>query len=570
MKVRSVRARLTLWNVGVLALVLAGFGLGLCYSVRVMFQRSVDEELRRMARGQAERWARGGPMPGPPPFREGFPPGDGPPGGPAGPAPGRFGPGMGEGFPQPPGPPPGEGPGPSGGLTLLERGRERTVAEERRPQGLLGPGLFAGAPPDRQFPFRRPRFLNRSGGPLAEGSQDTPLDPTAVADAVAGLVTYSTVTMTVDDTEAPLRVISYPLVRRNPQGAWVEGVLQIPYNLTEFHRLQEGLVRVLLMLIPLALLVAGAGGMFLADRSLRPVREITEAAAQIGAEDLSRRLPVPSQDEFGRLALTFNGMVGRLQEAFGNLEAAYEQQRRFVGDASHELRTPLTTIKANTSLALFGERSPVEYQEALQEVDQAADTMNRIVQDLLLLARSDAGQLNANLQPTSLASVLERAAGNLRLRETAPVHVALPEPSPQVMGDSHHLTRLFGNLLDNATRHTQVEGRIDVTAHIESLPGSEREEVVVRIRDTGEGIPPEHLPHLCERFYRVDTARSRERGGTGLGLAICRSIVEAHGGHLSFESQVGVGTAVTVRLLRAADYLEDTPLPAGTSGCRLV
>lgn len=579
MKVQSVRARLTLWNVGVLALVLAGFGLGLCYSVRVMLQRSVDEELRRMARGQAERWARGGPRPGPAFLREGLPglPGASP-GGPGRPGPGMFRPWEGEGHPQPPDPPPGEAPSPPGGLALLERVRERATEGAPGFPGPFGLGVRDGAAPDRQPLLRRPRLLNRSGGPLAEGSNDTPWDPATVADAVSGQVAFSTVTVNFDDTEAALRVISYPLVRRGPQGAWVEGVLQVPYNLTEFHRLQEGLVRVLLMLIPLALLVAGIGGMFLADRSLRPVREITDAAAQIGAEDLSRRLPVPSQDEFGRLAHTFNGMVARLQEAFGNLETAYEQQRRFVGDASHELRTPLTTIKANTSLALFGERSPAEYQEVLQEVDQAADTMNRIVQDLLLLARSDAGELKVTLQPTALAAVLERAAANLRHRETAPVHIALPEPSPHVLGDSHHLARLFGNLLDNAARHTPLEGRIDVTAHVESGRESPREspresgreEVVVRISDTGEGIPAEHLPHLCERFYRVDTARSRERGGTGLGLAICRSIVEAHGGRLSIESRVGVGTTVTVLLPRAEARLEDTPLSARTSGCRLV
>ncbi|HEU4753921.1 MAG TPA: HAMP domain-containing sensor histidine kinase, partial [Armatimonadota bacterium] len=213
-------------------------------------------------------------------------------------------------------------------------------------------------------------------------------------------------------------------------------------------------------------------------------------------------------------------------------------------------------------LALSGPADMELYREALHAADQAADTMTRIVQDLLLLARSDAGKLGLELQPTSLREVLERAAAAVPKSEGAPICLLLPEEPVQVMADTHHLVRLFVNLLENAERHTPADGRIEV----EVAPGSGRAPVAVRVRDTGEGIPPEHLPHVCERFYRIDASRARSGhplgGGTGLGLAICRSIAEAHGGTLQVESEVGRGTTVTVTLRRAAGVAEPERVPA--------
>ena len=261
------------------------------------------------------------------------------------------------------------------------------------------------------------------------------------------------------------------------------------------------------------------------------------------------------KDEFSELAGTFNGMLGRLELAFTRLGQALEQQRRFTADASHELRTPLTIIKANTSLALEEERSNAEYRRALEAADRAADATNRIVQDLLLLARGDAGQLRMELRPLHINEVLERAVEAFESFSTAPIAREWTEPSLLVPGDSHHLLRLFSNLLENAVRHTPPTGRITVTA------GAEGDSAVVRITDTGEGIPPEHLPHVCERFYRVDAARARRHGGTGLGLAICQSIAEAHHGSLAIESVVGLGTTVIVRLPGPVIPPSDDPAP---------
>jgi len=303
-----------------------------------------------------------------------------------------------------------------------------------------------------------------------------------------------------------------------------------------------------LSLIPVVLLVAGLGGAFLTDRALRPVRRIAWAANRMEAEDLSQRLPVIGDDEFAALAETINGMLGRLETSFAKQEQLFEQQRRFAADASHELRTPLTIIKANTSLSLSEPRTAPEYEKTLRAVDTAADRMTRIVQDLLLLARADAGQSVYPLAPTPLAEVLQSAAGPLSDTGNAPIQVDLPEPL-FVLGHADSLTRLFSNLLENAVRHTPADGHITVTA---KRLGTQ---IVVEIADTGTGIAPEHLPHVTERFYRVEAARSRAQGGTGLGLAICRSIADAHSGTLVVSSVLGHGTTVRVTLQAAPKKL---------------
>ncbi len=351
-----------------------------------------------------------------------------------------------------------------------------------------------------------------------------------------------------------MRVFSVPLRRDEI----VVGAVQVAFPLTDINRAIASLNRTLLTLAPLALLIAGAGGAFLTDRALRPVRHISQAAEQIEAKDLSGRLPVTGKDEFSELARTFNAMLGRLEEAFTLLEKAFEQQRRFTADASHELRTPLTVIKANTSLALRGTRTVEDYRRALEAADRAADMTTSIVQDLLLLARSDAGNLGLSADVMPIQQVLERASEAVRNPENAPVRLNIFDADLSVVGNENELIRLFSNLLENAARHTPVDGTITVTAH------SEEKTLVVTVADTGEGIPPEHLPHVTERFYRVDASRTRPSGGTGLGLAICRSIVEAHGGTLSITSAVGKGTTVTVTLPRIAPHTmqEQRPTPA--------
>ncbi|MCA1594889.1 MAG: HAMP domain-containing histidine kinase [Chloroflexi bacterium] len=228
-------------------------------------------------------------------------------------------------------------------------------------------------------------------------------------------------------------------------------------------------------------------------------------------------------------------MISRLEESF-------ERQRRFTADASHELRTPLTRIKVSTSEALSGEHSLDEYRAALAVADRGADVMSRLIEQLLTLARSDAGQLRLRMAPLDLGELLRSMAASVARPDGAPIRVDISEEPICVLGDEDHLRRVFLNLLENAVRHTPESGQIVMRAQADARTA------VIQVIDTGEGIPAADLPHVGERFFRVDTSRSRSRGGAGLGLAICRGIAQAHGGTLSVASSPGSGTIVSVSL----------------------
>jgi heavy metal sensor kinase len=378
------------------------------------------------------------------------------------------------------------------------------------------------------------RVLDLSGLDHRPGGAVGPWDTAAFTRSWRGEVVHTTVVT----QGLELRVCSLPGVRDGR----IEVVIQMVEPLAPTWRALDQLTQTLVILIPLALALAALGGAFLTGRALQPVREITEAADRIEAENLSQRLPFEGTDEFARLAAVLNGMLERL-------EAAFERQKRFTGDASHELRTPLATIKAASSLAREDAWGAEACQAAMASIEGAADRAGRIIEDLLLLARADSGRLIGSTRAVSIEQPLDQA-----LRETAgaaggapdraPVLIDLPDTPLLVRGEPQHLTRLFINLLENALRHTPATGEITVSTR------ADRQHVIVTVRDTGEGISLEHLPRLGERFYRADAARSRASGGAGLGLAICKSIVEAHQGSLEIDSVVGEGTVVTVTLPR--------------------
>lgn len=296
--------------------------------------------------------------------------------------------------------------------------------------------------------------------------------------------------------------------------------------------------RELLALLPLALLVAAGGGLFLTERALRPMREITRAAEQIGAGDLSRRLQVPGSDELAQLAKTFNGMLARLETAFAQLTQSLEHQKRFVGDASHELKTPLTSIKINTDLALDDPQLSVETRDRLVRVRHATDRTIRLVQNLLMLARGDASALPLQCQPFKTIAFLAELSQEAQALHQGSAAIVTVAEVDTLYGDTDYLLQLLHNLLENALRHTASTGAVTIKAHTGGFT----------VSDSGSGIAAEHLPHLTERFYRVDTARARKAGGTGLGLSICQAIAQAHGGSLEIQSAPGKGTQVVVNL----------------------
>jgi signal transduction histidine kinase len=317
-------------------------------------------------------------------------------------------------------------------------------------------------------------------------------------------------------------------------------VIQVVEPMAPTRKALDELTRTLVILVPIALALAALGGAFLTRRALQPIREITRTATQIDPQNLSARIPAEGKDELAQLAGVLNGMLARLEEAF-------ERQKQFAGDASHELRTPLATIKATSSLARADAWDTETCLTAMGAIEAAADRANRIVDDLLILARSDDSRLLPLLGEVSLRAVIDQAVREAEAawENRAPhaaVHVELADETLQVLGEPSHLARVFVNLLDNALRHTPVTGEILISAR------GEASVVVATVTDNGEGIAAEHLPHLGERFYRVDAGRERSRGGAGLGLAICRAIVEAHQGRLDVHSEPGSGTVVAISL----------------------
>ncbi|MDX1664881.1 MAG: ATP-binding protein [Candidatus Promineifilaceae bacterium] len=301
--------------------------------------------------------------------------------------------------------------------------------------------------------------------------------------------------------------------------------------------------------LPLALLLAGLGGFFLASRALRPIERITDTAQAINAGDLSRRIHYAGPpDEVGRLAATFDGMLDRLQ-------AAFERERRFTGDAAHELRTPLTALKGRIEVTLSRQRPAETYRQTLEEMGTQVERLIRLSNDLLFMTRLDRqepGRPVAERERVAVDDLLAAVVDQMRpLAARNGVTLALEaEPGLVLQGDLDLLIRLFLNLLDNAVKYTPAGGRVTVRG------GSVPDGVRVEVADTGPGISAEHLPHLFERFYRAESDRARgdEGGGAGLGLAIAAEIARMHGGRIRVESELGAGTLFTVTLPDSDEY----------------
>jgi heavy metal sensor kinase len=303
------------------------------------------------------------------------------------------------------------------------------------------------------------------------------------------------------------------------------------------HELGE-LRDVLVQAVPAAVLLFAGLGYWMARKALAPVEQLHRTTEQITADRLDRRLPVVNpDDELGRLAQTINAMIARLEQSFTEI-------RRFTADASHELRTPLTAIRTEAEVALAKPLSPADCQSLLGSVLEECERLTRLTDQLLTLSREDAGTVKLAGEPVDLAVLLRDVVETMRpLAEAKKLHLQGPEHGPvQIYGDPGRLRQVFYNLLDNAIKYTPAEGTVEVRL------GRQDHSAIVRVRDTGIGIPPEHLPRVFDRFYRVDKARSRAEGGTGLGLSIVQSILTAHGGRIELASTSGGGTTCMVTL----------------------
>ena len=299
----------------------------------------------------------------------------------------------------------------------------------------------------------------------------------------------------------------------------------------------------LLSSIPLVLLVAGGAGWFMARKGLRPVVLMADRARAIGTTNLDQRLPITNpRDELGRLASTFNELLTRLNTAF-------TQQRQFMADASHELKTPLATIRAATDVTLQQVTRPeTDYRDALNMIGEQAQRLSRIVEDMFTLARADAGHLPLRhtsfyldelLTDVAAAAAVRGASSNVQVTVSGATDVAC-------VADEELVRRLVTNLVDNALRHSPLGGAVEM--RLEQHGGH----ALILVADHGPGIPDEARPHIFERFYRADKARSRALGthgsGAGLGLAIARWVAEAHGGTLTLVRSDSAGSVFAAEL----------------------
>jgi heavy metal sensor kinase len=373
------------------------------------------------------------------------------------------------------------------------------------------------------------------GGPLSSASFQRFLDTSSRADRLFGKVKGGK--------------SGYRAFARRFSSSGKTYTLVILQSLHAQQEMLEEVTATFAWVIPIAIVLAGVGGYFLARKSLAPVVAMSSQAGRIGAANLHERLAVQNErDELGHLAQSFNSLLDRLSQSF-------ERQQRFMADASHELRTPVAILRGEAEVALSQQaRSLEEYRESLEVLHQEAARLTHIVEDLFTLTRADAGQYP--LQPRDfyldeLVGECVHSARTLALAKKISLNLEESAESP-IHADESLLRRMILNLLDNAIKYTPEGGRVTVTC---KLVGGE---YVVGITDTGGGIPAELQPRIFERFFRADKARSRvenDGGGAGLGLSISRWIAEAHHGRLELTSSDSVGSTFTA-------YLPTEPFPS--------
>jgi heavy metal sensor kinase len=313
------------------------------------------------------------------------------------------------------------------------------------------------------------------------------------------------------------------------------GIVRVALPIDEFEDVKNGFLWLISLGTPVLLLLAWLGGYWMSGRALRPVDEISSAAARISARDLSARLPGNGAgDELDRLSNVLNFMLDRLQ-------AAFQRITEFTADASHELRTPVAIIQTTAELMQARPRTVEEHVKAWSTVTAETRRIARLIADLLTLARSDAGVAHLEFGRIDLPDVVRTAVEEMRVLADAKGLQLVVDAAAEceMNGDADELRRAICILLDNAIKFTSAPGEIRVVVNGRS----------VQVSDTGLGIGPDDLPFIFERFYRVSKDRSRQTGGAGLGLSIAHWIVEKHGGRISVESKLGEGSAFKILML---------------------
>ena len=498
---KSIKWRLQLWYGLILVLVLAGFGFTAYQLERGRLFGRIDNELHRRVEvlaGALRRPRMPGPGGDPPPF-------DRPP------------PGQVPEDDVPPGPNP-------------RQPREFHLPPEAA-------RFFDGNDPNN-FYF----IIQRDDKEIAR-STNVPPNPSVLINPGRNLYPVNSLASQLPggsvERSRPSKVVSYKndriAVDALPNGViiWVGG--SIAPETKQLHNTAVKLVFVGGIILFFGL----AGGWWIVSRSLRPIVNISSAAAKISAGDLSQRIDVAeAESELGQLAAVLNS-------TFARLEAAFAQQQQFTSDAAHELRTPVSVMLTQTQTALNRERTAPEYRETVEACQRAAQRMRRLTESLLALARLDAGQEPIKRLSFDLSKTAGDCVESVRpLADERSVKMIADLPPLQVVGDSERLAQVITNLLTNAIQYNQPNGEVRVQV------GSQGGLAVLTVSNTGQGIGSEDLPRVFERFYRAD--KSRSTGGNGLGLAISKAIVEAHGGTIEVASKENAGTTLTVHLPTSA------------------
>jgi heavy metal sensor kinase len=332
----------------------------------------------------------------------------------------------------------------------------------------------------------------------------------------------------------PYRIINTPLYTNGS----LAYIIQLGTHLRFVRKSLSNFKRNILAVFPIILALGSLGGWMLARRSVSPIGYIASKTKTITSKNLSERLtPRGTGDEMDDLIGTINGMIVRL-------ESSFKRMAEFTADASHELKTPLCAIRGEAELLLSKQRTNEEYEEGLAHFIERFDHLNRMINDLTLLSKSDSSQVELNMAPL-LLDLLIQDIGSLFQALAQQKNITLniePCQETAVMGDKMRLQQLFTNLIDNAVKFTPGGGSIRIHAE------RDRDYVKVNVADTGMGIPKEEQENIFNRFYRVDRSRSRETGGVGLGLSIAEWIAHAHHGKIEVKSELNQGSTFTVYL----------------------
>jgi heavy metal sensor kinase len=333
-----------------------------------------------------------------------------------------------------------------------------------------------------------------------------------------------------------VRTLAYPIVVRGKRYSVQTGIA-----LNKSMVLLASFRTKLLLLTPIAILLAAAGGHFMSRKALRPVAALAAEARRINDRHLDIRLPVPNaNDEISDLSRTLNQMLERIDKAFASV-------RTFTGNASHELRTPISLLRTEIEVALFRPRATEEYRAILGRLHEETMRMTSLVEDLLSLARADGGAETTVLAPLRVKVLFRQIADRWKSTMSQALldfRVELPPGDVVMLGDAQGISRLLSILLENASKYTPPGGSVLLRAAVEG------ECVILSVRDTGIGIAPEHRSRIFDRFYRGAQASESVAPGSGLGLALGKWIAERHGAKLSFESEPGRGTCFSFALKR--------------------